>query len=189
MILVVIALSYPVLSVLKLFPKQMILEVANFISEDRAQSLKFRFENEEQLLDRALERPVFGWGRYGRNRVYNNDTGKDESTTDGAWLITIGGFGLFGFVAQFGLLCIGVLRSAGAAGSVDTKDDRMLLSTLCLIVAINIIDLLPNASLTPWLWLLGGALLGRAEALRSLGRQTIRSSKRAFVRQPGFRFP
>ena len=33
------------------------------------------FTNETRLLDHALERPVFGWGRYGRNRVYNAETG------------------------------------------------------------------------------------------------------------------
>jgi len=36
------------------------------------------------------------------------------------------------------------------------------------------IDLLPNASLSPWTWLLAGALLGRAEQLYALAHQRPR---------------
>jgi hypothetical protein len=34
---------------------------------------------------------------------------------------------------------------------------------MALIVAISVVDLLPNASINPWTCLLAGALLGRAE--------------------------
>ena len=43
----------------------------------------------------------------------------------------------------------------------------MILGSLALLVGVNMIDLLPNASLTPWTWLLAGALLGRSEELRA----------------------
>jgi hypothetical protein len=34
---------------------------------------------------------------------------------------------------------------------------------ICLVLGINVLDLLPNATLTPITWLLAGALLGYAE--------------------------
>ncbi|MEM6420991.1 MAG: hypothetical protein AAF698_00270, partial [Pseudomonadota bacterium] len=34
---------------------------------------------------------------------------------------------------------------------------------LCLVVAANLLDLLPNASVSPVLWLMAGALIGRLE--------------------------
>ena len=42
----------------------------------------------------------------------------------------------------------------------------MFLAALALIISANIVELLPNATLTPWTWLLAGALLGRSELLR-----------------------
>jgi hypothetical protein len=174
-----ITLLYPLLSAFKLFPNQLLIQTAELISVDRAQSLQTRFDNEALLLAHALERPIFGWGRYGRNRVYDAESGKDDSVTDGLWIITIGSFGLFGFVAQFGLLTIGVFRSAMALRLVDSMNEKVLLSALSLIVAISIIDLLPNSGLRPWSWLLAGALLGRAEALRALAMEKPTLSKLA----------
>ena len=96
------------------------------------------------------------------------------SITDGRWIITIGQFGLFGFVAEFGLLILPVFRAASALGAAKSKRDRIYLAALALILAVNIVDLLPNAGLIPWTWLLAGALLGRAESLTILAREGVR---------------
>ena len=93
------------------------IETAAMIDTDRATSLKTRFDNEDLLLQRASQRFLFGWGRWGRARVYDEESGKDMSITDGRWIITIGQFGLFGFVAEFGLLILPVFRAASALGS------------------------------------------------------------------------
>ena len=53
----------------------------------------------------------------------------------------------------------------------QTTREGGYLAALALIVAINIVDLLPNSSISPWTWLLVGALLGRAEALYAVVRQ------------------
>jgi len=166
-IFVSIALAYPTLRTFGLFPTTSIIEVASSISAERSESMKFRFENENMLLQKAAQRIWFGWGRYGRSRVYS-EWGRDISTTDGHWIITLGQFGIFGFVAEFGLLSIGVFRAAAALRFAQSKAERLSLSSLALIVSINILDLLPNAGLIPWTWLLTGALVGRAEALSSV---------------------
>jgi hypothetical protein len=150
-----------------MFPTNMMVSAARSVSADRARSLKVRFDNEDQLLARSLERPVFGWGRFGRSRVYDPATGKDISITDGHWLITLGQFGIFGFIAEFGLLAMAVFRASLALKFCESKTDKVLLSALSLIAAVNVLDLLPNSGLVPWTWLICGALLGRAEALAS----------------------
>jgi hypothetical protein len=170
-VLVLLALTYPMLRVADLVPTTSILETARAVSADRAQSLEVRFDQENQLLEHAWQRPWFGWGRFGRNRVYNGYEGRDSSITDGTWIITMGVFGLVGFFAEFGLLALSVLRAARALKFAQTKQESAYMAALALIVAINIIDLLPNSSLTPWTWLLAGALLGRAEALYATARQ------------------
>lgn len=179
-VLASIAVAYPMLRAADLVPTKYMLDAATSISEDRADSLRVRFDNEQQLLDRASQRIMFGWGRWGRSRVYD-ENGKDISITDGRWAITLGQFGILGFLAEFGLLALPVFRAAAALKFVKTERDRIFLGALALIISINMIDLLPNASLSPWTWLLAGALLGRAEALRGAARQLPRFERLAPV--------
>ena len=171
-ILVSIALCYPMLRVAGLVPTTSILETAQSIDADRAASLGMRFSQEKMLLDHAWQRPWFGWGRFGRGRVYDSD-GVDISTTDGHWINVMADFGLFSFFAQFGLLALVVYRAAGALKLVSTAREKEHLAALTLIVAINIFDLIPNSSISPWTWLLVGALLGQAEALHVAVRKPL----------------
>ena len=144
---------------------------------------KFRFDNEDRLLQHASDRFWFGWGRYGRNRVYDA-YGSDITISDGEWIIRMGIFGFVGFVAEFGLLAASVFRAAMAVKSVPSTNGTIFLCALAVIVAINIVDLLPNASISPWTWLLAGALLGRAEnilgvaAVNSMSRSAVGARKR-----------
>jgi hypothetical protein len=154
------------------------LDAATSISEERADSLRTRFDNEQQLLERASQRLLFGWGRWGRSRVYD-EYGKDISITDGRWAITLGQFGIFGFLAEFGLLALPVFGAASALRFAESERDSIFLAALALIIGISIIELLPNASLSPWTWLLAGALLGRAEALRGAAQQLRRFDRLA----------
>jgi hypothetical protein len=73
--------------------------VAEKFSEDRAASLQFRFEAETILAEKALERPLFGWGGWGRSRVYDEETEEDVSVTDGFWIIVLGTRGYFGLIS------------------------------------------------------------------------------------------
>lgn len=163
-VLAVIALSFPGLRFYDLFPTSATIELVNMFSEERAESLKFRFDNEDLLLERASERIWFGWGRYGRNRVYAEDDGRDLTITDGYWIIMLGQFGWIGFAAAFLLLTVPVFRALAAVRLIKTKYQQISLSAIALIVAITAIDQLPNGSLNPWTWLLAGSLLGQAES-------------------------
>src|SRR5262249_5309379 len=102
LVLVGIALLYPTLRATDLVPTEAMLSLAASVSLDRAQSLETRFDQEKKLLDHASQRFLFGWGRWGRNRVVHEDTGKDASITDGLWTLILGQFGYVGFLAQFG---------------------------------------------------------------------------------------
>lgn len=150
---------YPMLRGAELVPIRAALEAAAAIDPDRAGSLAFRFENEDLLLERARERPVFGWGRWGRNHVYDTESGRMLTIADGYWVIVIGNAGWVGHLAVFGLLAwpiVAIWRAQRGPPPAETAG-------LCLLLAINLVELLPNASLMPWTWLVAGALLGRAE--------------------------
>ena len=180
LVLTSIALIYPLLRTADLVPTRAILDQVASLSEDRAASLNTRFVSEEALLDRAHERFIFGWGRYGRNRNYGN-FGTFSSTTDGLWIITVGTFGLVGFLGLFGLLALPVFRAASALRFTNSATDGFHLAALTLMVAINVFDFLPNSGLTPWTWLLVGALLGRTEALKAVVRQPKRLVSRPVI--------
>jgi len=163
--LVCLAILYPLLSISNIFPHQKLVDIAALISPERAQSLEFRFDNENILLDHAKERFFFGWGGWGRNRVYDDVTGKDLSVTDGGWIITLGKFGFFGFIAVFGLLGQAVFKSIKASHLLTNKREKTILSAHALLVGIIMINQLPNNSLAPWLWLIAGILFGRSESI------------------------
>lgn len=171
-ILVLIALLYPTMSIMNIFPHQTLMDWAESMSAERAQSLGVRFENEHRLVAHAQQRLFFGWGGWGRNRVYSEETGDDVTITDGKWIITFGVFGWLGFIAEFGLLALPVYRAASVFKWAKTQQEMTLLSAHALLIGFVMIDQLPNASLAPWLWLLAGALLGRTEAIFNTAKRT-----------------
>lgn len=172
-----IAVLYPVLRMTDYFPDKHLVDLAATFNQERADSLQIRFDQEQMLLSHASQRFLFGWGRYGRSRVYE-ESGKDSTITDGLWIVTLGQFGFAGFLAQFGLLTLPVFRAASAVKRLSSIRERILLAALTLIVAITVVEQLPNASLSPWSWLLVGSLLGRVERIMS-ARSPTRSSKMA----------
>jgi hypothetical protein len=182
----ILALLYPALRTADVVPTQTILEIAKAVNEPRAASLEVRFTQEEELLERASQRPLFGWGRFGRSRVYKIDwrnIGYDTSITDGRWVITLGVYGLVGFIAEFGLLAIPIFRAVAASRAIKSPQEAISLGAIALIMAINMIDLLPNSTLNPWSWLVAGALLGCSETV--LARRLSLESKRSLSFQFG----
>ncbi len=81
---------------------QIVVTAQNLAGPDRAQSLEFRLDNEEILGEKARQRMILGWGGWGRNRVYDPDTGEDISVTDSLWIITFGVNGIVGLFSVFG---------------------------------------------------------------------------------------
>lgn len=150
---------YPEVRGLGLVPTQSISELATVVSAERASSLEFRLTNEDQLLEKANDRPVFGWGSWGRNQIYESTWMGDAvtSVTDGTWIIVIGTYGWLGYVACFGLLCSPFWRAFRLR-----KRMPIAASTAGLLVVLlaNLLDLIPNSSLGPLTWLIAGALSG-----------------------------
>ena len=162
--LALLAVTYPIMKGLEWIPEKQILEKVTALDEDRAGSLKFRFDNERVLLDRAYLKPVFGWGSCGRNHILDPITGILLTVTDGRWIITIGVFGWVGYLAEF-LLFSWPLFVLFARSFVLTKETHTspYLGALALILGFNLFYLLPNATITPLTWMMGGALLGYIE--------------------------
>ncbi len=153
------ALIYPLLLWLGLFPVDLFKDAAMAVDAERGRSLEFRFNNEALLLDRASQKPLAGWGGWGRNLEVDPISGEYTSVSDGHWIVVMSISGIMGYVAAFGLLCGSVLRLwIASRGRVL---DRWT-AGLALIMAANLVDLIPNATVTPLTWLSAGALAGLA---------------------------
>ena len=152
-----IVLIYPTMRGAGLVPVDAISRTAERINPARAASFQTRLLNEDRLLAHAQRKPLAGWGGWGRNRVYNED-GRDITITDGYWIIVVSGFGWLGYIAQFGLLTAPLLM----LGLWRNRLDLPAATTgLALILSVALIDLIPNATIGPVLWLMAGSMMGR----------------------------
>ncbi|UZD91700.1 hypothetical protein [Cognatishimia activa] len=209
-LLAALALAYPLAKGANLVPEERILQVASAVSEERSFSLKFRFDNENLLYERAIEKPLFGWGSWGRNQLHDPITGTSLAVTDGRWIIAVGMFGWVGFLAEFGLLALPIFMFARASSQNEKgikkqwkseihasipvqkeQKERVIEHVvtpigggLALLLSLNLIDLLPNATLTPITWLLAGALLGYSESLRETSKDIGIKRKKSVLDAP-----
>jgi hypothetical protein len=158
----VIILIYPTIRGGNIIPTAKLVSVANFISEERAESLSDRFENEDILLEKARQRPFFGWGGWGRPLIYDVFEGGQVSTPDGLWIIIFGESGWIGYFSVFGLLTLPLFISLRHFNRPDLTWE---VSGLCMILCLNLSDLLLNSGISPLTWLIAGAVLGNAERL------------------------
>ncbi|MES2144555.1 MAG: hypothetical protein V4516_09360 [Pseudomonadota bacterium] len=158
MIVAGVTLFYPLLRGAGWIPIDTVYEVALSFSQERAESLKYRLDNEDDLLERAAEKPLAGWGSWGRNQIYDPWSGRQTSVTDGAWIIMIGVFGWVGYIAHFGLLTAPLFLLGISRRKLGLSLES---SGLAMVLAINLIDLIPNGTLTPLTYLVAGALAGR----------------------------
>ena len=158
-VIAAVILVYPLARGNGLIPTARIVALAETIDKGRAQSLEFRLRNEDMLIARANERPLLGWGGWGRNRIFSETTGEDLSVTDGTWIITAGVRGWIGYLSYFGLLAMPILLLMRRSRSgLDQAA-----AGLALLLAANMIDLIPNSGLTPLTWMIAGAVAGRVE--------------------------
>ncbi len=182
MIVAGITLFYPLLRGAGWIPVDTVYAVSLSYSEERAESLKFRLDNEDILLTRAGEKPLAGWGSWGRNLTYDPYSGRQESIPDGAWVILIGSAGWIGYLAHFGLLTAPLFLLGVSRRKLGLSIES---SGLALILAINLLDLIPNATLTPLTYLVAGALCGRyAMARETTARATTPQTGAAALRPP-----
>jgi len=166
-----VAVIYPMLRNAHFVPLDAILAQAEAISADRAQSLGYRFTNEELLLGRAAEKDLFGWGGWGRNLIRHSETGQILSIPDGRWIIVFGTFGWVGYIAEFGLLALPVFLTGWQMRGRSATGVSPYAVPLVLMLAITLVDMLLNATLIPFTWMIAGAILGHMEQVRAATRK------------------
>ncbi len=134
--------------------------IAENISYDRALSLWTRMENENILAEKAFQRPFFGWGGWGRNRVYD-EQGNDISVTDGLWIIIFGQNGLVGLGMFMLFLLLPVVNFLKCYPS-KYWDYQLVAPAgiLAILLCLYMVDNLLNAMTNPIFAVIAGGLTG-----------------------------
>jgi hypothetical protein len=166
-------------------------DVIGFINqvfgEERAGSLKFRFDNEEILGEKARQRFLFGWGDAGGNRVYD-DYGKDISITDSLWIIAFGVNGAVGLASLFSSLLLPVVTFALFTYPARTWSNPKVAPAAAMGVALTLyaFDCLLNAMTNPIFAFIAGGIssvvLKAPESLKAK-KTSSTTTKRSLVHQ------
>lgn len=139
-----------------------LLAVAQSFDQERADSLRTRIDNEDRLTAKALQKPILGWGGWGRNRVYDDD-GRDLTVTDGLWIIFLGVNGFIGLISLSLIFILPTLRF------VLITEKRAIVASeyapvlmLVIVILLYWIDCLFNAMINPIYVMCTGALVNYA---------------------------
>jgi len=162
MLIALIVVFYPFSKLLALVPEDQIVGFFTALNHDRAGSLLFRLVNETILFERVVERPLFGWGGYGRNLIFSG-YGRILTVPDGGWIIELGRYGLVGWASQNGLMLAPVFLAYWKRNQIANGELSPHLATIALLLAINGLDMLPNATLTILTFLISGAAWANLE--------------------------
>lgn len=167
-VLALFVLFIPLLRVTHALPlEELVLKLAEH-KPDRALSLGFRFDMEEMVLDKWIERPWFGYGGYGRGRVFDEE-GHNITVLDSAWIIAVSKAGILGFSWLFLMLLAPIGKARKHIARVPDRAERVLFSGLAIIVVVSAFDLLMNGLFTYFPLLLAGALYGYSVTLEQRG--------------------
>jgi len=159
-ILIVIAPLYIVVRVTKVWDGTDMVSVARMISDERAQSLGFRLQNENLLVDKAMLQPIFGWGGWNRSQIIDKQTGF-RTVVDGQWINSLGLYGLVGMISLTAMLLMPpaiALRRFGPASWASPAFAAA--AALLMINVLYMLDNIPNAMVNPLYVLAAGGLTG-----------------------------
>ena len=151
---------------------------------DRAASLQTRFHNEAFLVDRALDKPLLGWGGWGdyRGEALGWQTGHGRVLTDGFWVIVLGQRGTLGLLGVYGIFLLpGVVAVLAAVRTDLASGPFLIVAGLALFTWVFALDLLFNGFSSPLQAVVAGALVSFAVAIR--GKHSLRQSAAGMGRQ------
>ena len=166
LITIVIAVLYMVSRGTGAWDAQNLIARAESASDaERAGSLEFRINMETILIERAMERPWLGWGRWRRSFV-TDDEGRIISVPDGLWVLALGQEGILGVTFMTLTLSIPiVIFLRRFPPKTWSQPDITPLTALPIMLGIYLVDNLLNNMFNPAFLLAAGGLAGGAAAV------------------------
>lgn len=126
---------------------------------ERSASVRFRLDSENVLMERALQRPLLGWGRFGRSNPGDPDTGRYLAVQDGLWIGTLGASGLVGLTALMLVGLVPLMLGLRALGPTWGRSPPLApLAALLIVLTLYTIDNLMNAMISPIYMIVAGGI-------------------------------
>jgi hypothetical protein len=143
-LLLLVAPTYYALRIPNIWSGDNVVSLIRSVDATRAHSLEYRFQCENHLIRRAMQRPAFGWGGWGRNRVI--EKGKDIAPTDGMWIINLGTTGLFGLISWTTFLTLPAWLFLRKFPVRDWRSPSIApMTALVMLLGLYMVDCLVNA--------------------------------------------
>jgi hypothetical protein len=130
-----------------------------YLSQERADSLRNRLENERMIVAKALQKPYFGWGPKGAEKIMDPDVPtKILATPDGMWNAALGQMGWFGLIGSYGVFLLPPLMLLWRFGAKSWSHPMLAApEVLAVIGLLFALDNLMNNMVNPLYYLaLGG---------------------------------
>jgi len=126
----------------------------------RAQSLEYRFINEQLLMRKSLERPWLGWGNSGEAWDVPKHAPKSRrAVPDGLWILTFGSYGIIGLIVwQAMMLLPSALFLWRFPAATWLQPMVAPLAATAVLLALFNIDCLMNNMMNPVYVVLAGGL-------------------------------
>jgi len=156
------------------------VEAAKQVDYERAMSLRSRIAHEITLIDKALQRPYFGWGGWGRNRAEEPAEGAmgKTSVTDSFWIIVFGKYGLLGLVSVGLVLLWPIARLIKRLPPAAWASPENAPATALAMVLLGFsVDCLANAMISPIYFVIAGALLGYQPPLDTAKKKEVKGAR------------
>ena len=168
--------GYIALNGLSVWPTELTIDFATGIfGEERAQSLEYRYYNEEMLTARARENWLFGWGGWGR-QIPRPEWGS-PAIPDSQWVIIFGKFGVWGLSVLLLLVFAPVLTFIFRYPPWIWRHPNIApAAVMSIILVLYMYDFMLNAMVNPVFMVSAGGLMGALANLPSRSPQFLRSA-------------
>ncbi len=136
--------------------------VTSVLGTERGESVAFRLARERIVAERARQRPLVGWGGWGRARFYGPN-GEAVAILDSTWILAFGNSGFLGLLSFLAALLLPVVVFCRRYPIQQWADPGVAAAAvLALVVALYAVDNCFNAMVNPIYMLAAGGLAGAA---------------------------
>lgn len=164
---------YIVTNGLGLWPQDTAVDFAiGLFGPERAQSLEFRYNNEDLLSEKARDQWLFGWAGWDRQLV-TQEWGP-TTVPDSLWVIVFGKFGVVGLLGLvFSLLLPTIIFIYRYPPWLWAHPNLAPAAAMSVILILYMFDGLLNAMINPLFMLSAGGLLGTYVNLPQLEQRVV----------------
>lgn len=139
---------------------QLVTLIERTVGEERAQSVEMRLDSEVVLTEKARQRPILGWGGWGRHRV-TEEVRTGKGVTDSAWGLHFGSGGIVGLTALTTSILLPVILMLGRVRTLSWASPSVSPTVvLALLLALWMVDNLLNSMANPIYLVIAGAISG-----------------------------